>query len=108
MVELTLYTPGMPWEVLSFVPGEAEVKILREEPEGGARNLLVRLPPGGEISPQNYIGVVQHYVLEGEYECEGEMFGAGTYRLLSRHADVGTISTETGTVILMIYDPVAS
>jgi hypothetical protein len=25
---------------------------------------------------------VQHYVLEGEYETEGEMFGAGTYRLL--------------------------
>ena len=34
-------------------------------------------------------GVVQHYVLEGEYETTGEMFGAGTYRLLPKHADVG-------------------
>jgi hypothetical protein len=36
------------------------------------------------------------------------MFGAGTYRFLPKHADVRTISTETGAVILMIYDPVAS
>jgi hypothetical protein len=52
--------------------------------------------------------VVQHYVLDGEYETEGEMFGAGTYRLFPRHAQMATISTETGAVILMIYDPVVS
>lgn len=107
MVELTLYTPEMTWETLSFFPGSAEVKILRTE-QGGARTLLLRLPPGGEISPHSHLGVVQHYVLEGEYETEGETFGAGTYRLLPKHADVATISTETGAVILMIYDPVAS
>jgi hypothetical protein len=107
MVKLTLYTPEMTWETLSFFPGNAEVKILRTEPEGGARTLLVRLPPGGEISPHSHLGVVQHYVLEGEYETEGELFGIGTYRLLPKHANVGTISTEKGAVILMIYDPVA-
>ena len=106
MVELTLYTPEMPWEPVSFFPGDAEVKILRTEAEGGARTLLVRLPPGGEISPHSHLGVVQHYVLEGEYETMGEMFGVGTYRLLPKHANVGTISTEKGAVILMIYDPV--
>ena len=108
MVEVTLYTPEMTWEVLNFIPGSAEVKILRAESEGGARTLLVRLQPGGEISPHAYLGVVQHYVLEGEYETEGEMFGAGTYRLFPKHANVGTISTEKGAVILIIYDPVAS
>jgi ChrR Cupin-like domain len=106
MVELTLYTPEMPWEPVSFFPGNAEVKILRTEAEGGARTLLVRLPAGGEISPHSHLGVVQHYVLEGEYETKGEMFGIGTYRLLPKHANVGTISTEQGAVILMIYDPV--
>ena len=107
MVELTLYTPEMTWEELTFFPGNAEVKILRTEAEGGARTLLVRLPPGGEISPHSHIGPVQHYVVEGEYETEGELFAAGTYRLLPKHADVETISTEKGAVILMIYDPVA-
>ena len=40
MVELTLYTPEMSWEVLNFIPGEAEVKILRADPEGGARTMF--------------------------------------------------------------------
>jgi len=106
MAETTLYTPEMTWESVSFFPGNAEVKILRSDPEGGGRTLLVRLPPGGEISPHNHIGVVQHYVIEGEYETEGEMFGAGTYRMLPKHAQVQTLCTTKGAVILMIYDPV--
>jgi quercetin dioxygenase-like cupin family protein len=101
-----IFTPDMAWDSLSFFPGNAEVKILRTEAEGGGRTLLVRLPPNGEISPHSHLGVVQHYVLEGEYETEGETFGAGTYRLLPKHAKVGTISTAEGAVILMIYDPV--
>jgi hypothetical protein len=106
VVELTIYTQEKTWEPLSFVPGDAEVKILRSDPERGARTLLVRLLPGGEISAHGYLGVVQHYVVEGEYETGGETFGAGTYRLLPKHARVGTISSQEGAVILMIYDPV--
>jgi hypothetical protein len=106
MIELTIYSPEMTWEPVSFFPGDAEVKILRAESEHGARTMLVRLPPGGEISPHGHLGVVQHYVLEGEYETGGEVFGAGTYRLLPKHANVGAISTKQGAVILMIYDPV--
>ena len=106
MTEFTIYTPEMTWDELSFFPGDAEVKILRSEPEAGARTLLVRLASGGEICPHSHLGVVQHYVLEGEYETLGETFGAGTYRLLPKHADVGTISTQRGAVILMIYDPI--
>jgi ChrR Cupin-like domain len=106
MTEFTAYTPEMPWEELSLFPGDAEVKVLRSELEHGARTLLVRIPPGGEISPHGHLGVVQHYVLEGEYETLGETFGAGTYRLLPKHENLATISTERGAVILMMYDPV--
>jgi hypothetical protein len=106
MVELTIYTPEVTWEALSLFSADAEVKFLRAECERGARTLLVRLPPGGEIAPHGHLGVVQHYILEGEYQSGGETFGAGTYRLLPKHADVGTISTKSGAVILMIYDPV--
>ena len=101
-----IFTPDLTWDNLAFFPGNAEVKILRAEAEGGGRTLLVRLPPGGEISPHSHLGVVQHYVLEGEYETDGETFGAGTYRLLPKHDQVGTISTTKGALILMIYDPV--
>jgi hypothetical protein len=106
MTELTLYTPEMPWEELAFFPGNAEVKVLRSEAEGGARTLLVRMPPGGEIEPHSHLGVVQHYVLDGEYDTLGETFGAGTYRMLPKHANLGSITTQGGATILMIYDPV--
>jgi hypothetical protein len=106
MTELTLYTPEMTWEPLSLFPGDAEVKILRSEAEGGARTLLVRLQPGGKIVPHSHLASVQHYVLDGEYETKGKIFGAGTYRLLPRDADVATITAQKGTIILMIYDPV--
>lgn len=106
MEELMLYTPEMTWEPDPFFPGDAEVKILRSEAEGGARTLLVRLQPGRKIAPHSHLGVVQHYVLDGEYETEGKIFKAGAYRLLPKEANVGTISTARGTIILMIYDPV--
>ena len=94
MVELTLYTPEMTWEVLSFFPGNAEVKILRAQPEAGARTLLVRLAPGGKISPHSHLGAVLHYVPDGEYETDGEMSGVGTYRLLPNYANVETSMLE--------------
>jgi len=52
------------------------------------------------------VTTVQHYILEGEYESEGQIYGAGTYRLLPGHADVSPISTANGLTVLMIYDPV--
>jgi hypothetical protein len=100
------YTPEMAWEPSPLFPGYAEVKILRSEAEGGARTLLVRLPPGGKIVPHSHLAAVQHYVLDGEYETEGKIFRAGAYRLLPKDADVGTIYTQKGAMILMIYDPV--
>lgn len=106
MQQQTVYTPEIPWEKLTEFPGEGEVKRLRDQEPGKGRTILVRLHAGGKIIPHSHIAAVQHYVLEGEYESEGKIYGAGTYRLLPGHADVADISTQNGTTILMIYDPV--
>lgn len=58
------------------------------------------------MTPHSHIGTVQHYVLQGEYEAEGEIYGVGTYRLFHPRTDVPEISTRRGATILMIYDPV--
>ncbi|WP_166830613.1 cupin domain-containing protein [Thalassoroseus pseudoceratinae] len=107
MQQQTVYTPEMPWEKLTEFPGEGEVKRLRDQGSGKGRTILVRLHAGGQITPHSHIAAVQHYVLEGEYESEGKIFGAGTYRLLPGHDDVAEISTQNGATILMIYDPVS-
>jgi anti-sigma factor ChrR (cupin superfamily) len=103
----TVDTPGMAWEATTRFPGTAEVKVLRHDGERQARTLLIRLRPGGRVTPHSHIGTVQHYVLEGEYDAEGEIYGVGTYRLFHPHADVSEMTTQKGATILMIYDPVA-
>jgi anti-sigma factor ChrR (cupin superfamily) len=102
----TLYTPEMTWEVNAGFPGGADAKVLRQEGERKAKTLLIRLSPGGRVTPHSHIGTVQHYLLQGEYEAEGKRHDVGTYRLFHPHADVSEISTKRGATILMIYDPV--
>lgn len=101
----TIHYPGaMVWRELREFPGKGEVTVLRDEGKGKARSMIVRLPAGGQIIPHSHVGVVQHYVLEGEYETQGKTLGRGAYRLLPKHADVSTIFTKGGVTILMIYD----
>jgi ChrR Cupin-like domain len=94
------------WQQLRAFPGTVQVKMLRDEPSGGARTMLVRLPPAGQIIPHTHTAPVQHYVLEGEYETGGETCGVGAYRFLPADADVGPITTKSGVTILMVYDPI--
>jgi hypothetical protein len=103
----TVHTSDMAWEATTRFPGTAEIKVLRHEGDRKARTLLVRLGAGGRVTPHSHIGTVQHYVLEGEYEAEGKIYGVGTFRLFHEHADIPEITTRKGATILMIYDPVA-
>jgi hypothetical protein len=106
MEAIIRHTPDMNWEELRFFPGRGQVKMLRDKPSGGARTMLVQLPPGGQIVPHSHLGAVQHYVLEGDCDTEGRTFGAGTYRFLPKDANVAPIATKGGVTILMIYDPI--
>ncbi len=107
METLTVYAPETEWKELAEFPGKGQVKVLRDEGMNQARTLLIRLHAGGEITPHAHIATVQHYILEGEYESDGNIYGAGTYRLLPGHANVSKISTRNGVTLLMIYDRVA-
>ena len=106
MMRGIIHTPDVSWQELRAFPGTAQVKLLRDEPSGGARTMLVRVPPGGQIRPHSHLAGVQHHVLEGDYETEGETCSARTYRFLPKDADVAPITTKGGVTILMIYDPI--
>lgn len=106
MEATTIHTPESAWAELTGFPGKGEVKVLRDEGGTKSKTLLVHIHPGSEIVPHAHEAPVQHYVIEGEYECEGEIYGAGTYRLFSKHANVPPISTQSGATVLIVYDPV--
>jgi len=106
METTTIHTAEVAWEELTGFPGQGEVKVLRDGGGSSARTMIIRIHPGSEISPHAHQAAVQHYVLDGEYESEGSIYAAGTYRLLPGHANVAPISTQNGATILFIYDPV--
>jgi quercetin dioxygenase-like cupin family protein len=89
----TVHTAEQAWEKLTGFPGEGEVQMLREEDRSRARTLLIRIHPGSGIHPHAHEAPVQHYILDGKYECEGSIYSAGTYRFLPKHANIAPIST---------------
>jgi anti-sigma factor ChrR (cupin superfamily) len=106
-MEAILDTRDSQWQALRAFPGSAEVKMLRDDKDGGARTMLVRVAPGGEIRPHSHLAAVQHYILEGSYETQGKVMGAGCYRFLPKEADLAPMTSRDGATILMVYDPVA-
>ena len=102
------HTATMKWEKLQEFPGPADVKIVREDPSLGAKTMLVRIPAGGRITPHSHRGIVEHFVLEGQYETDGQLCEQGSYRMMPEHCNVSPISTKDGVTILMIYDPVSN
>lgn len=108
MQVLSSDTPGMRWEAAPEFPGDVKVKVLRKADERGARTLLVRLEAGAGIVPHSHLGVVQHFLLEGEYLSAGKEYRTGTYRFFPRYDAVPEISTREGVTILMVYDPVGA
>jgi quercetin dioxygenase-like cupin family protein len=102
---MVLYTPDLPGEESKPFPGNAEVVTLRDAADLGAATYLVRLPPGGEITPHSHAGAAQHFVLEGECESGGTTRKAGTYHLIPAHATVGPVTSRAGAVMLIILDP---
>jgi hypothetical protein len=107
MIQIEQNINEMEWvQTKQGFPGDVMMKILRDEPKSGAKTILVKIPKGGHIEPHSHIGVVQHLILEGSYDYDGQAFPQGSFRILDRHADVHTISSATGAVILMTYDPI--
>jgi hypothetical protein len=104
MKEVFRYAGEMLWETLRDFPGKGEMTVLRDEGKSGAKTIIVRLPPGGQILPHGHVAPVQHYVLRGECETEGRVLGQGAYRFMPEHAEISPIFTKEGVTILMIYD----
>lgn len=98
-------TEAIPWEPWEGFPEEVGVKTLRDDEHCGARTLLARIPPGGEIPAHSHRGVVQHFVVEGKCEFDGRQFSAGTFLLLPAHSDIPPVHSAGGAIVLMIYDP---
>jgi quercetin dioxygenase-like cupin family protein len=105
MEEITINYEKMKWtEAPGYLEG-TKIKILREEGPGEGKTFLRKLKRGFRMEGHSHTTVEQHFVLEGEYESEGKIYKAGTYRLIPKHKTHGPFKSSKGAVILVIWDP---
>ena len=90
------------WTQAEGYPQGTRIKTLPIK--GNAKIVLLKLPAGFHMESHTHIYDEQHIVLEGEYESEGKVFPAGTYRLIPAHKDHGPFSSKMGALILVIWD----
>jgi len=91
------------WKKAQGYPPGAMIKDLRNE--GGGQTFLLKLEKGFEMEGYTNIATEQHFVLEGQYEEEGMVYPAGLTRLIPKNTTHGTIKSDHGAVVLVIWDP---
>lgn len=101
--EVVLYTPDAEAAPSPLFPGDVRVAVLREGGDG-TTTLLARISPGGYIAARKSEGAVQHFVVSGQCESEGQVFRAGTYRRLPNGLQQ-RVTSRDGAVILILSEP---
>lgn len=90
------------WEEAEGYPKGTRIKSLRKE--NNVRTILLKLPKGFIMNAHSHIGTEQHFVLEGEYESEGQHYYSGSYQLIPPHTDHGPFKSKNGALVLVIWD----
>jgi len=105
MEEITINYEKMKWTDAPGYPEGSKIKILREGGPGEGKTFLRKIKRGFKMEGHSHTTVEQHFVLQGEYESEGRVYKAGTYRLIPKHKTHGPFKSSKGAVILVIWDP---
>jgi len=63
---------------------------------------LYKFAPGAQIPPHPHGGVEECYILEGDLEANGEVFGPGDYTCAPAGSFHPSVSTQGGAMVLII------
>lgn len=78
--------------------------VLRDDEKG--KTILLKLPKGFLQGPHSHITTEQHFVVEGEYESDGEVYDVGSYQIFEEHEEHGPFYSKNGALILVIWDAI--
>ncbi len=56
------------------------------------------------MDDHSHISAEYHDILEGEYQVKDVHFHAGHYRMIPEHANHGSFRSETGVVVLVMWE----
>jgi anti-sigma factor ChrR (cupin superfamily) len=102
MEKISLNSDEMIWEKVLNYPEGTMCKVLRED--GNKKTILLKIPPYFKMDAHSHTVVEQHFVLEGEYKIGGKVFKKGYYELIPEGFTHGPFYTETGALILVVWD----
>ena len=91
------------WDEAMGYPKGTRIKVLRDE--NGAKTIMLKLPQEFYLESHSHVTAEQHFILEGEYESDGQIYEAGSYQLIHAHANHGPFTSKNGALVLVIYDP---
>jgi quercetin dioxygenase-like cupin family protein len=104
MKEVSVNGSDLSWEQAESFSAGTMWKVLRRDSENQPLTVLLKLPPGFEMKEHSHVFVEHHFVLEGEYESTGNRYRTGSYRLIPKHSDHGPFGSETGAMVLVIWE----
>ena len=103
MKEINVNTNDIDWqEAEGYPPGTLE-KVLHRSSDEIPKMSLLEVGPGWEMEAHAHVFTEMHYVLEGEYESQGHVYPAGTFRLIPKKTNHGPFRTKTGAKILVMW-----
>jgi anti-sigma factor ChrR (cupin superfamily) len=102
MEEINISAIDIDWQPAEGYPAGAMQKVLHDGADSTPRTILLKMQPGWMMNAHSHVHTEMHYVLEGDYESQDEVYPAGAFRLIPAHTDHGPFTTLGGAVVLVI------
>jgi len=102
MSETVYHIDDMEWEPAIHYPSGAEVKVLRRGEDWSSWTILLKMPPNWQMYPHVHGATEEHFVLEGAYEIDEQLYAKGTYQFIPTGTRHGLLKSQTGAVVLIV------
>ena len=103
MLDMIVSFKSMEWQDAGDAyPQNTKIKVLRDDDLG--RTIVLKIPKGFRMEGHTHIKTEQHFILQGQYEINGQVYGEGTYQLIHPHTTHGPFTSQTGAEILVIWN----
>jgi anti-sigma factor ChrR (cupin superfamily) len=103
MKEINVNTNEIAWQDAVAYPVGVKEKVLCDGSENAPKSSLLKIAAEWEMDEHVHVYTELHYVLEGEYESQGKIYPAGTFRMIPKHVNHGPFKTKTGATVLVIW-----
>jgi anti-sigma factor ChrR (cupin superfamily) len=103
MKAVTMNVNDLDWQPAPEYPGNAEEKVLSQGGGAVPRSILLRLPPEWNMEAHSHRYTELHFILEGAYESDGEVFNTGTFRVIPKEVEHGPFVSRQGATVLIIW-----